>query len=63
MAQRPMRRANLSTAERKADVGRDLVRLRGRSEAQLERDDRRGAASPLGMGSHSMKREERRGRL
>jgi hypothetical protein len=45
-------------ASRKAVAG-DLARLKGMSRADLERDDKRGAASPLGMGSHS-KKEKRK---
>jgi hypothetical protein len=41
------------------DVATDLNRLGGRSRSDLATDDRRGAASPLGMGSHS-KKEKRR---
>ncbi len=44
---------------RRADVARDMARLKGLSNAQLERDDKRGATSPLGMG----KKEERRKRI
>jgi hypothetical protein len=36
---------------RKAAVRSDLSRLGGRSEARLERDDKRGPASPLGIGT------------
>lgn len=35
---------------RKADVKADLARLKGQSNAQLARDDKRGATSPLGTG-------------
>lgn len=47
---------------RKADVASDFLRLKGMSNAQLARDDKRGATSPLGMGSHSKKEERRKGR-
>ena len=43
-------------------VNRDMVRLRGRSESQLARDDERGAASPLGMVSPSKSEKESRRR-
>ena len=36
------------------DVQAGMSRLGGQSTSKLEPDDRRGAASPLGMGSHSM---------
>jgi hypothetical protein len=42
------------------DVQEGMSRLGGQSTSKLEPDDRRGAASPLGMGSHS--KEKRRGR-
>jgi hypothetical protein len=35
--------------DRKAEVAADMARLQGTSEARLERDDLRGASSPLGM--------------
>ena len=43
------------------EINRKLATLHGRSRSELERDDRRGASSPLGMGSHSkpVKRRER----
>ena len=47
---------------RRAGVMADLARLGGRSRSDLEGDDRRGPASPLGMGSHSKKVEKVRGR-
>jgi hypothetical protein len=46
--------------DRKADVAADLARLKGMNRADLERDDRRGASSPLGMGSKSKKEERRK---
>ena len=39
---------------RKADVDAKLATLRGLSRAELEADDRRGAASPLGHGTGSI---------
>jgi hypothetical protein len=44
--------------ERKADVDRKLLSLRGQSRTDLERDQERGAGSPLGagMGSRPTKR-------
>jgi hypothetical protein len=57
----PMRREPMSTAERAGNVTKDLVRLKGQSRADLERDDMRGAGSPLGMGTHSKREMERRG--
>jgi hypothetical protein len=55
-------------AEKRVAMGRpsyakdvqEGMRLGGQSTSKLEPDDRRGAASPLGMGSHS--KEKRRGR-
>jgi hypothetical protein len=44
MAMKPKHKAK----DRKADVAADMALLRGQSRADLERDDRRGAASPLG---------------
>ena len=41
------------------DVQEGMSRLGGQSTSKLELDDRRGAASPLGMGSHS-KKEKRK---
>ena len=49
MAQRPMRREPMSTANRAGDVGRDLARLKGRSETNIVGDNIRGASSPLGI--------------
>jgi hypothetical protein len=46
----------MRSAERKADVARDMVRLGGRTEAGLVADRDRGAGSPLG------KRKEPEGR-
>jgi hypothetical protein len=43
---------------RKADVRSDLSRLGGRSEARLERDDRRGPSSPL-TASKRMEKERK----
>jgi hypothetical protein len=45
--------------DRKADVAADMARLKGKSRQDLERDDRRGAASPLGHGLGSKKMEEK----
>jgi hypothetical protein len=42
------------------DVQEGMRRLGGQSTSKLEPDAHRGAASPLGMGSHS--KEKRRGR-
>jgi hypothetical protein len=33
---------------RRADIAKDMARLKGMSESQLQADDRRGASSPLG---------------
>jgi hypothetical protein len=41
------------------DVQERMTGLGGKSTSKLEPDDRRGAASPLGMGSHS-KKEKRK---
>jgi hypothetical protein len=57
-AHEPM--ASDRSAKRKAGVERDLARLGGRSRADVERDDQRGASSPLGKGSHSKREKELR---
>jgi hypothetical protein len=44
------------------DVQEGLGKLGGSSRSDLVRDDQRGHASPLGMGSHSKKEERRKGR-
>lgn len=46
-------------ADRKADVAKDLVRLKGRSRSDLARDDKRMATSPLGMGMGAKKLKEK----
>jgi hypothetical protein len=38
-------------AEERATVDAKLASLKGQSRADLEADDRRGASSPLGMGT------------
>jgi hypothetical protein len=40
---------------RKADVRKDLSRLKGESRSDLARDDKRMATSPLGMGNFAKK--------
>jgi hypothetical protein len=42
------------------DVQEGMSRLGGQSTSKLEPDDRRGAASPLGMGSHSKEKRRKR---
>jgi hypothetical protein len=44
----------------KAEVSKRMVSLKGQSRSELERDDLRGASSPLGMGSHSKRKERMR---
>ena len=44
--------------DQRAEVARDMARLGGRSRSDLERDDRRGAASPLGHGTGSKRVEK-----
>ena len=41
------------------DVQEGMSRLGGQSTSKLEPDDRRGAASPLGLGSKKMKERGR----
>jgi hypothetical protein len=50
------------SAKRKAEVVGKLASMHGRSRAELERDDERGAKSPLGEGSHARPPEKRKGR-
>lgn len=45
--------------ERKKDVAKDMVRLKGRSEDKVVSDDRRGAGSPLGHGKIAEKRKRK----
>jgi hypothetical protein len=61
MAKRPMcdvRSERLAARER--DIAGDLTRLQGRTRNDLVPDRDRGALSPLGHGSYSVKREERK---
>jgi hypothetical protein len=46
--------------DRKADIAKDMARLRGRSDASLARDDQRMSMSPLG-GAMKRKEQQRRG--
>jgi hypothetical protein len=46
--------------DRKADVARDLARLKGQSKSDLARDDKRMATSPLGHGMGAKKMEKER---
>ncbi len=55
---RPEREKAMPAAQ--AEVTRRMASLKGQSRADLERDDRRGASSPLGMGSHSKRKERMR---
>jgi hypothetical protein len=51
-----MPKKHTKRASHKADVAANLVRLKGKSRADLKRDDRRGPGSPLGSG---MKKEKK----
>jgi hypothetical protein len=44
----------------KEQVGRRMAELKGQSRSDLERDDLRGASSPLGRGSFSKRERERK---
>lgn len=50
MAKHPMRMAERSKPKYAEDVKAGMARLKGVSEAKLERDDKRSAMSPLGGG-------------
>jgi hypothetical protein len=50
MAKAETRKHASKTAERRADVDRDMDRLKGVSTKDLTPDDRRAASSPLGHG-------------
>ena len=50
MAHEPLASDRVAPA---AEVTRKMASLRGQSRSDLERDDTRGAMSPLGKGSHS----------
>ena len=45
---------------RKADVDRDMLRLRGLTRKDLEKDVERGSLSPLGAGSYSVRKGQRK---
>ena len=47
--------------DRKADLAKDLSRLKGMSRSDLARDDLRAASSPLGHGMGSKKIERKKG--
>jgi hypothetical protein len=49
-------------ASPKAEVSKRMASLHGQSRAELERDDIRGASSPLGGGSLSRPTVRRKGR-
>jgi hypothetical protein len=63
MPKRPMRDVRAERlATRERDIAGDLTRLQGRTRNDLAADRDRGALSPLGHGSYSVKREERKRR-
>jgi hypothetical protein len=55
-----LERAMSEAHDPRASVAADMARLKGFSSSNLIEDKARGATSPLGMGSHSAKKMERK---